>query len=213
MLRRVERSGSTGEATEGGWVWPLPVICPSVPAQHYPDPGNGAALQPTFRTPRVTLRPRAMADLEACLTMDRDPAVSRFIDGPWSDPQRHRAFVEQRIRHTYPDGMGYWSILADTFVGWILLAPLDLTGPEIEIGWRITKAARGKGYATEAALCVLKHALETLQVSRVVADIDPGNAASLAVAGKLGLRPTHQVPYAGRLVMRYVARRDEPPLQ
>ncbi len=154
-----------------------------------------------------------MADLEACLTMDRDPAVSRFIDGPWSDPRQHRAFVEQRIRHAYPDGMGYWSILAGAFVGWILLAPLDLTGPEVEIGWRITKAARGKGYATEAARCVLKHALETLRLSQVVADIDPDNAASLAVAGKLGLRATHQVPYAGRLVMRYVARRGEAPLQ
>ena len=87
---------------------------------------------PTFRTARLTLRPRIMADLDACLAMDRDPLVTRFIDGPWSDPVAHRAFVEDRIRRVYPPGMGYWSLLAPAFIGWILLAPLDLHGPEIE---------------------------------------------------------------------------------
>ena len=102
--------------------------------------------------------------------------------------------------------MGYWSIMAPDFVGWILLAPLDLVGPEIEIGWRVMPAARGRGYATEAARCVLDHALNTLHLPQVVADIDPENGPSLAVARKLGLRPTHPVNnYAGCTVMRYVA--------
>jgi RimJ/RimL family protein N-acetyltransferase len=102
--------------------------------------------------------------------------------------------------------MGYWSIMAPDFVGWILLAPLDLVGPEIEIGWRVMPAARRRGYATEAARCVLDHALNTLHLPQVVADIDPENGPSLAVARKLGLRPTHLVNnYAGRTAMRYVA--------
>jgi hypothetical protein len=114
---------------------------------------------PTFQTSRLVVRPRSMDDLEACLAMDRDPEVTRFVAGPWADPAAHRTFVENRIRRSYPSGMGYWSIMAPDFVGWILLAPLDLAGPEIEIGWRIARVARGRGYATEAARCVLDHAL------------------------------------------------------
>jgi RimJ/RimL family protein N-acetyltransferase len=146
-----------------------------------------------------------MADLEACLAMDRDPLVTRFIEGPWSDPDAHRAFVTDRIRRAYPPGMGYWSILAPAFIGWILLAPLDLHGPEIEIGWRLVRAAWGHGYATEAARPVLDHALQGLGLPRVVADIDPHNAASIGVARKLGLSPDGSVVYAGRRVTRYVA--------
>ena len=60
-----------------------------------------------------------MADLDACLEMDRDPKVTRFIVGPWTEPAAHRMFVEQRIRHAFPPGMGYWSIIGpDGFLGW-----------------------------------------------------------------------------------------------
>jgi RimJ/RimL family protein N-acetyltransferase len=160
---------------------------------------------PTFRTARLTLRSRIMADVDACLAMDRDPLVTRFIDGPWCDPAAHRAFVEDRIRRVYPPGMGYWSILAPAFIGWILLAPLDLHGPEIEIGWRLIRSAWGHGYATEAARSVLDHALRGLALPRVVADIDPNNVASIGVARKLGLSSDGTVLYAGRTVTRYVA--------
>jgi RimJ/RimL family protein N-acetyltransferase len=161
---------------------------------------------PTFRTPRLTVRPRTITDLDACLAMDRDPEVTRFVSGPWANPLAHRAFVESRMRHPYPPGMGYWSIIGpEGFVGWILLTPLDLHGPEIEIGWRLMRAAWGRGYATEAARPVLDHALHALGLSKVVADIDPANTASVSVARKLRLQPAGPVLYAGRTITRYVA--------
>jgi RimJ/RimL family protein N-acetyltransferase len=161
---------------------------------------------PTFRTRRLTVRPRAMSDLEACMAMDRDPEVTRFLPGPWTDPVAHRAFVEERMRHAYPVGMGYWSIVApEGFVGWVLLTPLDLHGPEIEIGWRLVRAAWGRGYGAEAAAPVLRHALNTLGLPKVIADIDPANTRSVGVARKLGFRPAGEVPFDGRVVVRYVA--------
>jgi len=161
---------------------------------------------PPFRTTRLTVRPRCMEDLEACMAMDRDPEVTRFLPGPWTDPIAHRAFVEERMLHTYPIGMGYWSIIApEGFVGWILLTPLDLHGPEIEIGWRLIRAAWGCGYATEAARPILHHALGTLKLPEVIADIDPENTASVGVARKLGFRPAGLVLFNDRMVTRYVA--------
>lgn len=166
---------------------------------------------PTFSTSRLVLRPRALADLPDCLEMDRDPEVTRFIDGPWSDPAAHRAFVEDRIRRAYPAGMGYWSIIAaGGFAGWVLLTPLDLRGPEVEIGWRLCRSAWGQGFATEAARPVLDHGLRRLVLEEVVADIDPANAASMRVAAKLGMKARGWVPYAGRMVLRHVAVASRP---
>jgi RimJ/RimL family protein N-acetyltransferase len=148
---------------------------------------------PNFTTERLLVRPRGMSDLAACLAMDDDAEVVRFLDLPWSDPASHRAFVISRIDHRYAEGLGYWSVCArddiETFLGWILLTPLDLVGPEIEIGWRFTRAAWGQGYATEAAGAVLRHAFETVGLDAIIADINPANAASLRVARKIGLHP------------------------
>lgn len=167
---------------------------------------------PTFCTQRLCVRPRTVHDLDVCLAMDRDPQVTRFVAGPWSDPVAHRAFIEARMRHVYPPGMGYWSVVvAERFIGWVLLTPLDLAGPEIEIGWRLVRSAWGRGYATEAARPVLRHALDGLHLQQVIADIDPRNGASTAVARKLGMSALGPAQYAGRTVTRYVATQAAPP--
>jgi RimJ/RimL family protein N-acetyltransferase len=166
---------------------------------------------PTFITDRLIVRPRFMPDLAACIAMDDDPLVVRFLELPWSDAASHREFVRSRISHRYTEGLGYWSVLArndtDAFLGWILLTPLDLIGPEIEIGWRFTRAAWGRGYATEAAAPVLRHGFETVGLAEIIADIDPANTASLRVAAKIGLRPTGAGDHPGQ-ACRYALTRD-----
>lgn len=164
-------------------------------------------MQPTFETSRFRLRPRSIADTDACLAMDREPGVTRFVRGPWDDPVAHRAFIETRTRGPYPPGQGYWSITPrdtpDRFLGWVLLIPADAVGPEIEIGWRLRPAAWGQGVATEAALPVLRHAFQTLHLEQVVAEIDLPNRASARVAEKIGMRLLGLVPSEDAPVHRY----------
>ncbi|MBC8932116.1 N-acetyltransferase, partial [Escherichia coli] len=57
---------------------------------------------PVLETARLWLRPRGLADLDACLAMDRDPEVTQHIAGPWHDPVEHRRFVTHRITRDYP---------------------------------------------------------------------------------------------------------------
>lgn len=141
--------------------------------------------------------------------MDRDPAVTRFVDGPWSDVQQHREFIETRTLACFPSGMGYWTIRnrsdASEFLGWILLIPTDAVGPEVEIGWRLPRKAWGSGIATEAARPVLQHAIATLCLPRVVAEIDALNLGSLRVAEKLGLIRRGEVLNHGRPSIRYTS--------
>ncbi len=148
---------------------------------------------PTFHTPRLILRPRTMADFDACYAMDREPEMTRYIKGPWHDEAAHRAFLKDRIERDWPAGLGYWTMFSGEtgdFLGWTLLIPLDGVGPDVEIGWRLPRAAWGKGYATEAAKPILAHAFESAGVARVIAEIDPRNAPSRNVAEKIGMRWT-----------------------
>lgn len=164
-------------------------------------------MQPVFETQRLILRPRTLSDTEDCLAMDRDPEVTRFVDGPWSDGQKHRAFIETRTLARYPAGMGYWTIRnrnnAADFLGWVLLIPSDAVGPDIEIGWRLPRKAWGSGIATEAARPVLQHAFTTLHLPEVVAEIDALNVGSIRVAEKLGLVRQGDVVTHGRASVRY----------
>jgi RimJ/RimL family protein N-acetyltransferase len=166
---------------------------------------------PGFDSERLILRRRTMADLDACLAMDRDPEVTRHIAGPWHDPVAHRQFVEHRIKRAYPAGLGYWSIFEaaepERFLGWVLLIPDHGAGQEVEIGWRLVRDAWGRGIASEAARVVVRHAFETVKLPRVVADIAEENAGSLRVAEKLGMRRVGVVD-DGRRYVRFRLERE-----
>lgn len=179
---------------------------------------NSAAL-PTFATDRLVLRPRGLADLPACLAMDRDPDVARFVPeiarflaGPQPDAAGHEAFVRRRMTARFPAGLGYWSVVAraapDAFLGWMLLIPVDAVGPEVEIGWRFVRAARGRGYATEAGLAILRHGFDTVGLARLGADILADNAASCRVAEKIGLRFGGDVSHGGLHYRSYALTRE-----
>ncbi|HUF57725.1 MAG TPA: GNAT family N-acetyltransferase [Thermohalobaculum sp.] len=156
-----------------------------------------AAALPVLRTRRLRLRPRTMADLDASVAMDREPGTLDWVDWPfadggWDDPAAHRAFVEGRIRGPYPPGLGYWVVARherpEEFLGWVLLIPEDAEGPEVEIGWRLTGPARGRGHAGEAAAALVEHGFATLHLPRIVAEVYRANADSNAVARRLGFR-------------------------
>ena len=168
---------------------------------------------PSFETQRLLVRPRRIGDLNACLAMDRDPAVLHDVEVPWRTPQEHRQFVINRITRAYPAGLGYWSVVLKlvpaAFVGWVLLIPYDAVGPEIEIGWRFLRSAWGNGFATEAGLPVLRHGFETVGLDRVVADIHPDNAGSLRVAEKLGLRFLGERKINSKVLRSYALEREE----
>lgn len=162
---------------------------------------------PVITTARLVLRERGLGDLDACIAMDQDPEVRRFVTLPL-DGELHRNFIRGRMMHRYPEHLGYWSVMADgRFVGWVLLIPRELEGPEVEMGWRFIAEARGKGYATEAANAVLAHAFGTAGLTQVIADIDTDNVASQRVAEKLGMHLATTWHDNGRATLRYVISR------
>src|SRR6516165_9525989 len=84
-------------------------------------------------------------------------------------------------------GYGLWLIHEKAhinLVGTTGLRPLEDIG--LEIFYSLAPGSWGKGYATEAARAVLAHALGPLGLPEVLAEVDEGSAASIAVIERLG---------------------------
>jgi RimJ/RimL family protein N-acetyltransferase len=163
-------------------------------------------------TERLRLRPRTMADLDACVAMDLDPEVHRFIyvDSP---PERmeHRAQLHARIASGWPAAGGIWVVEwqhAPGFLGWCGLFPLEDSGL-IEIGYRYVRSAWGQGIATEAGRAVLDHGFRVLGLDPIVAVTHPANLASQRVLEKIGLKRRGAALHYGQSLSLFELRREE----
>ncbi len=146
---------------------------------------------PEFETSRLKIRQRNLEDLDACLEMDSDPDVMRYMGGVRPSDKRREEFVVG-MNEAVEIGLGYWSVFPKDsehdLLGWIILRPLP-GYTDVEIGYRFKHTAWGKGYATEAARAVLRHGFETVGLDEIVAVIHPENERSQRIIKKLGLIP------------------------
>jgi RimJ/RimL family protein N-acetyltransferase len=95
--------------------------------------------------------------------------------------------------YTRTPGYGFWPAVeksSDEFIGWFHLRPnLDEgAGPdEPELGYRLRRAAWGKGYATEGSRALIRKAFTELGARRVCASTDAINIRSRRVMEKCGM--------------------------
>ena len=146
---------------------------------------------PAFETPRLILRPRGLEHLEACLAINRDPEVMTYLGPIWPVAQQ-RERLERQLAARWGEGLGYWAIFRkttpDEMLGWVLLVPLEGTS-DLQLGYRLKRAAWGDGIATEASAALITHAQKTLGLTTLTAWTHPENAGSQRVLVKLGFEP------------------------
>jgi ribosomal-protein-alanine N-acetyltransferase len=73
---------------------------------------------------------------------------------------------------------------------------------EVELIYVFNQSVWGQGYGTEAAIAVREYAFEQLGLRRLIALIDPENAASEHVALKAGLRYEKDTRRPGGKILR-----------
>ena len=150
-------------------------------------------------TERLVLRPVTADDHAALLAHWTQPEVRRFLfDGAALSAAEVAETIEESTGHFAARGFGIWLIelgsaagLAD-LAGTAGLRPLEESG--LEIFYSLAPGAWGHGYATEAARAVVKYGLGPLGLPEVLAEVDEGNAASVAVVKRLGMTPYAVVP-------------------
>jgi len=157
---------------------------------------------PLLATPRLRLRPHRADDLDAAAMLWADPAVTRFIQGRPQTREEVWARLLRYAGHWAWLGYGYWVVERDgQYVGEVGLADFrramepPLSVPEL--GWALSPAVHGQGYATEALRAVLAWADAALPHEETACIVAPDNFASLRVAEKLGYRPSARTTYKG----------------
>jgi RimJ/RimL family protein N-acetyltransferase len=80
--------------------------------------------------------------------------------------------------------------------------------PGFEVGWGIAREFRGRGYAVEAARASIDWTFATFELDRIVHCIVPENAASQAVARRLGAAIDGEAEMSGEKVDLWVTTRQ-----
>ena len=156
--------------------------------------GSLAGVDHVLTTERLVLRPVTAHDHDVLLAHWILPDVRRFLfDGEAPSAAEVTETIEESARDFSESGYGIWLIQDRTgLVGTTGLRPLEDLG--LEIFYSLAPGSRGNGYATEAARAVVEHALVDLGLPEVLAEIDEGNVASVAVVRRLGMAPFGVVP-------------------
>ena len=184
----------------------LPPLRPGITLGQ-PDSG------PVVETGRLILRRWCGADVAANTAMLADPGTARYITvdgkpitselvgwrnaavmaGHWALHGVGMFVVEEKQSGKYVGRVGPWFP-----PGW----------PGFEVGWGIAREFRGKGYAVEAARAAIDWSFATFELDEIMHCIDCENAASQAVARRLGAEKQGEFDLFGHAADVWVTRRD-----
>jgi [ribosomal protein S5]-alanine N-acetyltransferase len=142
---------------------------------------------PSFKTERLLVRPIKPTDAKGLHKAFGDPAAMRFWDRP---PARNvdetRGWIPKSTPH-----FGMWAVLAKDgkrFLGMVNFHARNATHRRLAIGYILAREHWRKGFMHEALVPFIGYCFATLGCHRVEALIEPANAASKALAEKLGFR-------------------------
>jgi RimJ/RimL family protein N-acetyltransferase len=182
-------------------------------------------MNPYLETPRLLLREFTEDDAGLLVELDSDPAVMRYLGPALHDREAYRERIATVYRGYYAGGrgVGVWAgvLKADrAFLGWFCLRPAldyrfareaEFAADDLELGYRLRRAAWGQGYATEASRALVEKGFRELGAGRIVATALTGNVASTRVMEKVGLRRVGEfaIPGYEMAAVKYALSRDE----
>ncbi len=147
-----------------------------------------------IETDRLILRPWRPEDLEPFAELNADPEVMAYFPAVLSrqESDATAARVRQGIDRV---GYGFFAVEVKegpSFVGMIGINVPSYSawmpcGPCLEVGWRLSRTAWGKGYASEGARACLGLGFQVLQVTRIHSFTTVGNTRSRAVMQRIGM--------------------------
>ena len=162
-------------------------------------------------TDRLLLRRSHPQDADTISTYRSDPEVHRYQGWERTDPDGVRAEIRDMAGRA-PGQPGGWIQLSveerstGRLVGDVGLSPADGEPGVIKIGYTISPAFQGRGYATEAVGALVDYAFDRLGADVVRAYASADNVPSIRVAEKVGMRLVERIERRSGSDVRYVVR-------
>ena len=147
-----------------------------------------------IETTRLYLRPFHDDDLTDLYEYYRQPNVTRYLPwGPKNLLETRDALTKKKERislKTENSILNLAVVLKETskLIGDVLLFQRSIEFRQGELGYVFNPAFHSKGYATEAAECMLYLGFETFNFHRIYARCDPRNTNSYKLMERLGMR-------------------------
>ena len=143
-------------------------------------------------TRRLLLRPLRADDAPGMYAIYSDPETMRF----WSSEaiqslEEAAGKVGEDLRLQLDGSAAFWAVVlpkTGRVIGKFSFFYISPENRRAEIGYVLNRQFWGKGYGTEILDAMIEMAFNTYQLHRLEADIDPDNAASLALLKKFGFR-------------------------
>jgi RimJ/RimL family protein N-acetyltransferase len=144
-------------------------------------------------TERLVLRRSRPEDAEAIAAYRSDPEVHRYQGWERTDAEGVRAEIVEMMGRASgaPGGWIQFSVEereTGGLVGDIGLSLADGEPGVIKVGYTMSPAFQGRGYATEAVGALIDYAFDTLGADTVRAYASAENIASIRVAEKVGMQ-------------------------
>lgn len=155
-----------------------------------PDsPSHAANLATTLETRRLILRVPDAADFDGWAATSADAEVMHHLGGVQPRFTAWKHFLAA-VGAWHIQGFNTFAVIEKSSGRWIgRVGPLRPEGwPGNEIGWTLAREAWGRGYALEAATAATDWAFAQLGWDEIIHCIAPDNAASQALAARLGSR-------------------------
>jgi ribosomal-protein-alanine N-acetyltransferase len=150
------------------------------------------ATPPELETPRLSLRRLEPDDAEFLVGLLNQPSfLANIGDRGVRNADDARRYLRDGPMAMYGRfGFGLW-LLSRRDDG----APLGMCGllkrdtlPDVDVGYALLPQFWGQGYALEAVQATLRHAASKFGLKRVIGVVSEGNAASIRVLEKAGMR-------------------------
>ena len=146
-----------------------------------------------FTTERLLLDALRPEDAPALFAYRSDPSVTLFQGFSPERLEDAEAFIASGQGRAFGTPEAWCQLAIRERAGGALVGDLGARihgheASQAEVGFTIAPSHQRRGLATEAVTGLFGHLFEVLGVRRVVASVDPDNAASRALLGRLGMR-------------------------
>ncbi|WLR42049.1 GNAT family protein [Bacillus carboniphilus] len=139
-----------------------------------------------IKTDRLLIRPFEESDWKEVHEYTSQKSVMEYIpEGVFSEEEAKR-FVQTNMGKK-AEKFPVILVNQNRVIGHIIFHPY-FGEHTYEIGWVFNPQYQNKGYASEAAMALLRHGFETINLHRIVDTCQPENIPSYRVMEKIGMR-------------------------